>query len=193
MMFRSQLFQSQNLVLQAYDPEQDAQAEASFSYDPNYARVIEDGIPHPLTVFEVKKKREEELKKNAGKDNFFLFGIHRKLDGAFIGTLCFPDVFWFNRFAYFMLAVGDPEMQEAYFPEALQLALMYGLEELGLYSVYTTSGDFDPLTFRALVAAGFKPVVCQRENAFRNGRVWDVFYMEMLQSDLTSNLREVQK
>ncbi len=41
MTFTTQLFQSDNLVLEAYDPEKDAASEAVFSYDPNYAAVID--------------------------------------------------------------------------------------------------------------------------------------------------------
>lgn len=192
MTFTTQLFQSKNLILQAYDPEKDAAAEAAFSYDPNYARVIGDGVPHPLTVFEVRKMREDEYKKQSEKGSHFLFGIHQKSDGALIGTLSFPEVFWFNRYAFFMLAIGDPEQQPICYPEALQLALLYGLEELGLYSLYTTSGDYDPAAFQALTETGFKPTVCQRENVYRGGHLWDVFYMELLQSEWLIHRSEVQ-
>ncbi|MBA4399878.1 MAG: hypothetical protein D9V45_00895 [Chloroflexi bacterium] len=46
MTFTTQLFQSDNLVPEAYDPEKDAASEAVFSYDPNYATVIDwEGVP----------------------------------------------------------------------------------------------------------------------------------------------------
>lgn len=192
MTFTTQLFQSNNLILQAYDPEKDAAAEAAFSYDPNYSRVISWSIPHPLTVIEVKKKREEELKKNSEKDNFFLFSIHRKSDDAFMGTLNFPEVFWINRYAFFMLAIGDPELQPSVYPEALQLALQYGLEELSLHSMYTSSGDYDLVAYQALEAAGFTPAVRHRESVFRNGRLWDAVFMELLQDEWLKTRREVQ-
>ncbi|MRS02848.1 N-acetyltransferase [bacterium] len=190
MTFATQLFQSENLVLQAYDPEKDAAAESAFSYDPNYAVVIDqDMVPHPLTVFEVKKLREEQLKKASEKDNHFLFGVHRKSDGQFLGIIHFPSVFWFNRYAFFKVYLGELEMRQAYYAEALKLAMVYGLEELGLYSMYTSSGEYEPEIKQALEAAGFQEAVRQRDNVFRDGTLWDRVFMEILQEDWkTSNV-----
>jgi len=184
MTFTTQLFQSENLVLQAYDPEKDAAAEAAFSYDPNYANVIDwEIVPHPLTVFEVKKMREEQLKKGSEKDNFFLFGVHNKSDGQFLGIITFPDVFWFNRYSFFKVYLGDPAIRQTYYAEALQLALVYGLEELDLYSLYTSTGEYEPDIKLALESAGFREAVRQRENIFRDGRYWDRVFVEILQAD----------
>lgn len=192
MTFTTQLFQSQNLVLQAYDPEKDAAAEAAFSYDPNYANVIDSEIvPHPLSAFEVKKMREEQLKKESDKDNFFLFGVHRKADGQFLGIITFPSVFWFNRYAFFKIYLGEPEMRQDFYAEALQLALQYGLQELGLYSMYTSSGEYELEIKLALEAAGFHEVVRQRENVFRDGRLWDRVFMEILQTEW--NIRNAEE
>lgn len=194
MTFDTQLFQSENLILQAYDPENDASAEADFSYEVNYARVIDfDAVPHPYSVFEVKKKREEQLKNGVEKNNFFLFGVHQKSDGKFLGIITFPSVFWFNRFAWFKVALGDPEMQRSYYAEALKMALRYGLDELGLYSIYTSSGDYEPDILQALLDAGFTSTVRQRENVYRNGRLWDYCFLELLQADWKNRNNEAQK
>lgn len=193
MTFTTQLFQSENLVLQAYDPEKDAAAEAAFSYDPNYANVIDWGIvPHPLTVFEVKKMREEQLKKGSEKDNFFLFGIHSKADGQFLGIITFPEVFWFNRYSFFKVYLGEPAMRQAHYAEALNLALVYGLEELDLYSLYTSTGEYEPEVKQALESAGFHEAVRQRENIFRDGRYWDRVFVEILQTEWKIRNAEVQ-
>ncbi|HWR66615.1 MAG TPA: GNAT family protein [Bellilinea sp.] len=184
MTFTTQLFQSENLVLQAYDPQKDAAAEAAFSYDPNYANVIDWAIvPHPLTVFEVKKMREDQLKKGSEKDNFFLFGIHSNADGQFLGIITFPEVFWFNRYSFFKVYLGEPIMRQALYAEALNLALVYGLEELDLYSLYTSTGEYEPEVKLALEGAGFQEAVRQRENIFRDGRYWDRVFVELMQSE----------
>ena len=109
MTFATQLFQSENLVLQAYDPEKDAAAEAAFSYDPNYAVVIDpDKVPHPLTVFEVKKIREEQLKKGERKGQLFSCSVFiaNRMDNS-LALLHFPSVFWFNRYAFFKVYLGE--------------------------------------------------------------------------------------
>jgi RimJ/RimL family protein N-acetyltransferase len=193
MTFTTQLFQSENLVLEAYDPEKDAASEAAFSYDPNYAAVIDgEGVPHPLTVFEVKKKREEELKKGGEKDNFFLFALRRKSDSLFLGILTFPHVFWFNRYAFFKMTIGEAETRLAYFTEALQMGLRYGLEELGLYSMYTSTGEYEPEVKQGLEAAGFHEAVRQRENVYRDGKLWDRVFMEILQDEWKTRNAQVQ-
>lgn len=184
MTFATQLFQSENLVLEAYDLEKDPASEAAFTYDFNYVNGIDyEIIPHPLTAFEVKTKREEQLKKGGETDNFFLFAIRRKIDSQFLGVLSFPSVFWFNRYAYFKLAIGEPEMRQAFYEEALSMALRYGLEELGLYSIYTTLSDDEPEVMAGLQNAGFDIAVRQRENIFRNGKLKDRIFMEIHQDE----------
>lgn len=193
MKFTTQLFQSENLVLEAYDPEKDAADEASFTYDPGYVSAIDGGlIPHPLNTYEVKKLREEEIKKGEDNGRFFFFAIRLKSDNRFLGFLSFPDVFWFNRYAFFKLRIGDPDLSKTYYVEALNLALRYGFEELGLYSIYTATGDFEPEILKALTDAGFNISVRQRENVFRFGKLWDRIFVEILQEAWVHQSGEVQ-
>lgn len=193
MTFATQLFQSENLVLEAYDLEKDPASEAAFTYLINYVNIIDyELIPHPLTAFEIKTKREEQLKKGSDTDNFFLFAIRRKIDSQFLGVLNFPSVFWFNRYAMFNLAIGEPELRKAYFDEALSIALRYGLEELGLYSVHTTICDDEPEVMAALQNAGFDVAVRQRENIFRDGKLRDRIFMEIHQEEWKKRITEAQ-
>lgn len=193
MTFATQLFQSNNLILEAYDPEKDAVSEAALTYDFNYVNAIDyEVVPHPLTAFEVKKAREEQIKKGSETDNFFLFAVRRKSDNQFLGILSFPSVFWFNRYAYFKLAIGETEMRYAFYDEALSMALRYGLEELGLYSIHTTLTDDEPDVLAALEKAGFQIAVRQRENVFRNGKLRDRIYMEIHQDEWKKSITEEQ-
>lgn len=193
MTFATQLFQSDNLILEAYDPEKDAVSEAALTYDFNYVNAIDyEVVPHPLTAFEVKKAREEQIKKGSETDNFFLFAVRRKSDNQFLGILSFPSVFWFNRYAYFKLAIGETEMRHAFYDEALSMALRYGLEELGLYSIHTTLTDDEPDVLAALEKAGFQIAVRQRENVFRNGKLRDRIYMEIHQDEWKKSITEEQ-
>ena len=78
---------------------------------------------------------------------------------------------------------ANQDMRQAYYAEALKLAMVYGLEELGLYSMYTSSGEYEPEIKQALEAAGFQEAVRQRDNVFRDGCLWDRVFMEILQED----------
>lgn len=194
MKFTTQLFKSENLILEAYDPERDANDESAFTYDPSYVRAIDSElIPHPLNSYEIKKLREEQIKKGDDNGRFFLFAIRQKSDNLFLGFFTFPDVFWFNRYAFFQLRIGDSAMNTKYYPEALDLVLRYGFEELGLYSIYTVTGDFEPETQRALKGAGFDIAVRQRENEFRDGKLWDRIFMEILQQNWVDQNMEAHR
>lgn len=193
MTFTTQLFKSNHLLLEAYDLEKDPACEAAFTYDLNYVNAIDyELIPHPLTAFEVKTKREEQLKKGSETDNFFLFSIRTKEEDRFLGILSFPSVFWFNRYAYFKLFIGEADQRRAYFVEALDMALRYGLEELGLYSIFTVTHEAEPELMAAYLSAGFKIAVRQRENVFRNGKLIDRMYVEILQDEWKIRQAEVQ-
>jgi RimJ/RimL family protein N-acetyltransferase len=193
MTLTTQLFRSKNLVLEAYDPEKDAASEAAFTYDFDYMSAIDrHETPHPLTAFEVKKKREEQLKKGSETGNFFLFALLRKEAGTFLGVLSIPRVFWFNRYANYALRIGEPDMRTAYYAEALQMAIRYGLEDLGLYSMVTTTGEYEPEIINSLQAAGFTIAVRQREAVFRDGRLWDLILMELLQEEWKKKSQEEQ-
>lgn len=193
MTFATQLFKSENLLLEAYDLEKDPAAEAAFTYDFNYVPAIDfEVVPHPLTAFEVKAKREEQLKKGSETDNFFLFAIRRKSDEQFLGVLSFPWVFWFNRYSFFNLAIGEPDQRQAFYAEALKMAVCYGLEELGLFSICTSISEDEPEVLAALQAAGFQIAVRQRENVFRNGRLLDRIFLEIHQDEWIKRNSEVR-
>ena len=83
-------------------------------------------------------------------------------------------------------------MRQDFYDEALSMALRYGLEELGLYSIHTTLCNDEPEVLAALEKAGFQIAVRQRENVFRNGKLRDRIYMEIHQDVWKKRISEEQ-
>lgn len=184
MKFTTQLFDSPNLKLDFYDPEKDAAEEASFTYDLNYAWAMDiDKAPHPLTTFEVKKKREEQLKKADENKAEYYFAIRRKEDGKFLGVVAIPWISWRNRNAGMRILIGDEDLRKAYTDEALLMALRYVFEELDIYSVDSFTGEFQPDVMEACRQAGMTECIRQREMVYRAGRLWDRVIMSMRQDE----------
>ncbi len=184
MNFATQLFESEHLILAAYDPEKDAAIEAGLTRNLDYAWSLDhDGIPHPLTTFEVKKKREEALKESEEKESSLYFSIRLKEDDRFLGVLAFPWISWSNRRGGFTLNIGDAVDDRLYYSEALQMTLRYAFEELSLFHTHIWTGSHDEARLEHLIEAGMKIEVRQRQMVYRNGRLWDNLSVGISQED----------
>ncbi len=184
MKFDTQLFESEHLILTWYDLDQDAAIEAGFTRNLDYAwRMDVDSIAHPLTTFEMKKKREEALKKSEENGSSFCYSLRSKEDNRFLGVVVLPWVSWVNRDAYFYLAVGDEKDEDRYFEEAMHITLRYIFEELGLYHTQTWLGSHDEVRTVRYKRAGMVVEVCQRQMVYRQGRLWDRLSMGISQQD----------
>jgi RimJ/RimL family protein N-acetyltransferase len=184
MKLSTQLFESPNLTLDYYDPEKDPQDESRFTYDLNYTWAMNvDRAAHPLTTFEVKKMREEQLKNSNENRAEYYFAIRRKEDNHFLGVVAIPMVSWSNRSAAFRVMIGEKTEREKYLAEAVHVTLRYAFEELALHSVISYTGDFQADVLQACRQAGMQECGRQREMVFRAGRYWDRVVMAMDQPE----------
>lgn len=184
MKFNTQLFESEHLILSWYDLEKDAAIEAGFTRDLDYAwRLDIDGIPHPLTTYEMKKKREEALKESEDKGNSFCYSLRLKNEDRFLGVMVLPWISWVNRDAAFYLNFGNEEDEALYFAEAIHMTLRFIFEELGMYHTQTWLGSQDEIRTARYSQAGMVMEVRQRQMVYRQGRLWDRLWMGSLQQD----------
>jgi RimJ/RimL family protein N-acetyltransferase len=180
----TQLFESPHLRLDFYDLENDPIDESSFTYDLNYAWAMDvDGAAHPLSVQEIRKKREAQLKEADESKARWYFAIRRKTDRKLIGVLMIPWISWNNRTATFRVAIGDRDRRGEYLVEALEMALRYAFEELGLFSIDCFTGEFQPEVLEACRQAGMVECVRQRDMVYRGGRYYDRLMMVMQFAD----------
>ncbi len=174
-MFAKQLFETEHLLLEGYDVEKDAAIEAGFTRDLFYAWLLDpDEASHPLTVYEMKKKRQDQLKKAVENRNAFYFSVKNKADdGRLIGVLAIPWVMWSNGEAAMTVLIGEPESNRLYLAELLETGLRYCFEELHMYYVTTLGAEFKPDHLKAHIDAGMQIEVRQRQMIYWQGRFWD--------------------
>jgi RimJ/RimL family protein N-acetyltransferase len=188
MKLTTQLFESEHLILTGYDPDKDSAREAEFTCNLDYAWAMDlDGIPHPLSGFEVKKLREEALKKWGEQGNCYCYSIREKQSDLFIGTVVFPWISWKNQDAAFQVSIGDQADDDRYFAEALHMTLRYAFEELGLNHAVTRLGGHDEVHLAGMQKAGMTIEVRQRQMHFRQGKVWDRFLVGMSRDEWVSH------
>lgn len=190
-MFNTQLFEAQSLLLEAYDPEKDAAIEAGFTrrWDYGWGSQLDAEI-HPLSSFQVKKKREEQLKRSAESRDSFLFAVRLRDDARFIGVLELPWVSWSNRLAWLRVLIGEEEMERLYLSEALIMGLRYAFEELDMALVASSTGEFQPHVLNTLLNAGMKAYVHQRQMVYFQTQCWDRIILGMSQAEWNSRYKE---
>lgn len=181
-MVGTQLFIGKHLLLTAIDPEKDARVEAEWSLDLDYTRQMWDGPAHPLTVLELRKHHEAELKK--AEDALQMhFAVHLQEDSRLLGFLHFPHVYWSNHGARLALHFGRQADLDAYGAELMGIALHYGFDELNLHQIAIVAAEFDSNLRDVIEQAGFELEVCRREAVFSCGRFWDMLEYGMLERD----------
>lgn len=190
-MFNTQLFEAQSLLLDAYDPEKDAVIEAGFTrrWDYGWGSQLDAEI-HPLSSFQVKKKREEQLKRSAESRDSFLFAVRLRDDARFIGVLELPWVSWSNRLAWLKVLIGEEEMERLYLAEALNMGLRYAFEELDMALVASSTGEFQPNVLNTLLNAGMKAYVHQRQMVYFKTQYWDRIILGMSQAEWNTRYKE---
>lgn len=188
-----QLFESQNLRLSPIDPEKDAQAIASWTYDlDTAAKMREDQPARPMAVFEVKKLYERWTKESEESNRQFLFAIRKRElknaedgsgDEPMIGVLRIMHIEWVHGAAYMDLIFGEPQDWENYAREALDLALRYAFDELGLFRVTTVIAEHNQAAHQLFQQANFTLEVRQRQTVYWNKRAWDKLYFGLLRPE----------
>lgn len=186
-MFTTQLFQSERILLEPYDPEKDAALEAGFTRRWEYAWAFDaDAEPHPLSAFQVKKKREEQIKESDDGGSSLYFAIRAREDQRLIGVLGLPWISWINRQAWMQILIGSAQDIETFLPEVLEMAKRFVFEELAMNFVVMASGEFAPLTLELLMAGGLKVHVRQRRYVFYDNRFWERLLLGMSQAEWKS-------
>lgn len=190
-MFNKQLFQSERVLLEPYDPENDAVIEAGFTRYWEYAWAFDvDADPHPLSAYQIKKKREEQLKKSDEAGDRYYFVIRTREDQRMIGVLGLPWVSWSNHLAWMQILIGLEEDIPIYLPEVLEMGMRFAFEELNMHYLVMSSGEFAPVTLNLLLTAGFKVQVRQRRYVFYNNRFWDRLILGLPQAEWKSLHKE---
>ncbi len=183
------LFEGQQLRLTPLDLEKDAQVIASWTYDLDTASRLRDDQPaRPMAALEIKKITERWMKESEDTNRQFLFAI-RKRDtyntdnDCVIGILRIKHIEWVHSAAYLDLIISDQYNWQDYAQEALDLALRFAFDELGLFRITTVIAEHNQPANQLFEQANFTLEVRQRQSVYWNKRAWDKLYYGLLRAE----------
>jgi RimJ/RimL family protein N-acetyltransferase len=194
------LFESKHLRLTPIDPEKDAQAVASWTYELEVAaRLREEQPARPMAAFEVKKLYERWQKDADESNRQFLFAIRLRTEGAepspaaetpqpgtpaeIIGVVRIKHIEWVHGAAFLDLILGEPANWQSFAREALDLALRYAFDELSLFRVTAVIAEHNQPANELFEQANFTLEVRQRQAVYWNKRSWDKLYFGLLRPE----------
>jgi RimJ/RimL family protein N-acetyltransferase len=188
------LFDSQNLRLTFIDPEKDAQAVASWTYELDTAAKLREEQPaRPMATFEVKKLYERWQKDADETNRQFLFAIRlrdatpddpqKDTAESILGVLRIKQIEWVHGAAYLDLIFGNPKDWRSFAREALDLALRYAFDELSLFRVTAVIAEHNRPANELFEQANFTLEVRQRQAVYWNKRSWDKLYFGLLRPE----------
>jgi RimJ/RimL family protein N-acetyltransferase len=182
-MIGTQLFESANLRWTYIDPEQDAKAEAGWTYDLDYVQSLTAMPARPLGALVLQKLHEEDQKHAEERGNQYYFAIRLKDGDRLAGFVRFPQISWVHGSAWLRLSIADPSILARFGAEALGMALRYGFRELNLYRVETVLAEYQQEMIALLEGAGYLLEVRRRQAFYRNGRYHDALHFGLLRSE----------
>ena len=181
------LFESNTLRLTPVDLDKDPQVIASWTYNLEIARRLREEPARPMPAFEVKKVYEG-WQKEASENRQFLFAIRCKESAGpaepdAIGIFRISYVAWVHGTAFLDLIIGNPQDWQLYAQEALEMALRYAFEELGLFRVSAVVAEHDRAANDLFEQARFTLEVRQRQALYWNKRTWDKLIFGLLRPE----------
>lgn len=177
------LFESNTLRLTPIDLDKDPQVIASWTYDLEIARRLREEPARPMPAFEVKKVYEQ-WQKEASENRQFLFAIRcNDNNDTVIGVFRITYIAWVHGAAFLDLIIGSPSDWQSYAQEALDLALRYAFEELGLFRISVVIAEHDRPAHDLFEQARFTLEVRQRQALYWNKRTWDKLIFGLLRPE----------
>ena len=180
----TQLFEGELVRLGVFDPETDSEVEAHWTENPDYLRLTEIEPMRPLSVSQVKKKRQNLARQAEENKKTFEFAIRLTSDNRLAGFARLENIDWTNGAGQVILAIGDPaDWGHGYGSEVLQLMLRYAFHELNLHRLGAPVFEYNDRGRRLLEKAGFREEVRRRQFIRRDGKRWDLIRMGLLRPE----------
>lgn len=133
---------------------------------------------------------EKEYLENVAKDtaNNKGFNIVDLKTDKLIGTAGLEHINWTNRSATLGIFIGDEEFRDkGYGPETINLLLEFGFKYLNLHSINLTLLSINERAHKCYQKCGFKDTGKNREEIFLNGKYYDRYSMDILESEFKGN------
>ena len=135
---------------------------------------------HPMGRVQEKEWLADQYK----SDNYLNLAIVLKDGDRHIGNCGFNEIDYINRNAIFGILIGEKDAwHQGYGPEAAELILKHGFEQLGLHRIELDVYSLNERAQKAYEKVGFSLEGTRRESYFRNGQYHDTHVMSILESE----------
>jgi len=166
------------VYLRPLDAETDLDRCLGWINDPELQ--VRIGRRHPMS----RVQEQEWLAGQYKREDHMNLAIVLKDGDRHVGNCGFNRIDFINRNAEFGILIAERDAWgKGYGPEAAQLILKYGFEELGLHRIWLWVVAFNEHAIRAYEKAGFTHEGTCRQEYFRRGEFHDVKLMSVLESE----------
>ncbi len=185
----TQLFVSDRIRLDAFDPEKDAAVESAWTHDAEFLRLADPGPARPLSPPQVKKKYEQQEKEADRNIHLAVRLRDRPAEGPegpgrLIGFARLYWIDWYHGSAMLSLGLAAPaDRGQGYGSEVLGLLLRYGFDECNQHRLNALVPAYNLGAMRFFERHGFTVEVRRRQALARDGRRWDMLHYGLLRDE----------
>jgi RimJ/RimL family protein N-acetyltransferase len=118
--------------------------------------------------------------------NTIMFSVKDIINQELIGCCGLCYINWVHRYADLSFYIGKDNLyvDDIYAPDAVDILIKYGFNELGLNKIWTEIYEFDIKKIDFLQKYGFKKDGQLRENYFYDSKWWDSIIFSLLKKEL---------
>ena len=131
--------------------------------------------------------QEKWFDRTMSNPNDYMFIIERLEDKLPIGACGLLYIHWITRSADFSFYIGheDKYIDDKYAPEAIEILLKYGFQNLNLNKIWMELYEFDTRKLSIFKEKfNFKVDGKLRQNTFEDGRYWDSYIISLLKEEI---------
>jgi RimJ/RimL family protein N-acetyltransferase len=173
------LYTGKLVRLRAYE-KSDISTILQFLNDPEVKRLMNPGIPYPITV----EDEEKWLASNSSLKETYSFAIETLEDGKYIGGCGINEINWKNSWATIGIFIGDKNYWgRGYGTDAIDTLVKFIFEQLNINKIKLEVFSFNERAINSYKKVGFKVEGVLREELFRDGKYHDILIMGLLRKE----------
>ena len=148
--------------------------------NPKFLRLLDARPAYPRTEAALAQWLDDTHKAT----DVFLFAIRTLDSDTLIGYLELDGILWTHRVSGVSIALGEAKQWgKGYGHEAMQLALWFVFDELGLHRIQLTVFSYNKRAIALYEKLGFQREGVHREHLQRDGRRYDMYLYGLLRSE----------
>jgi len=170
--------EGERIYLRPLDAETDLDRCLFWINDPELQARI--GRRHPMN----RKTEQEWFDSQYNREDHMNLALVLKEGDRHIGNCGFNEIDFVNRSAQFGILIAERDAWgQGFGPEAAELLLEFGFQELGLHRIWLWAFSFNRHAVRAYEKAGFVHEGALREAYYRHGTYHDHVVMSVLEPE----------